>query len=298
MSAKEHQSMEALLNLADARKKDNRLIVVFSDSKYLGVLLNWLIPIHRHGIRNYLIVALDESIHEFLTRRGFPSALVGMDGPLEKLWHLRLVVLRELCAHGIDIIHSDIDAIWLRNPIPEYFSRSADHLVITQGTAWPYEVVARQGFVLCCGLFYLRSGKQSLALLDDLLRHIAITNDDQTSLNYLIHGSITWDRDLKNPYHLTFRGYTVTCSEAPIRGRHRKTGFTVTLLPHHLFQRLHMPGREAYVKHLFSEKTDRDKFESFRNSGCLFLHDDWKNVQFDADTIERIAIQPGSRPSC
>ncbi|MBI5463209.1 MAG: hypothetical protein HY941_13570 [Gammaproteobacteria bacterium] len=294
MSTETPLNVDALLKLADARKADNRLIVVFSDSKYLGVLLNWLIPLHRLGIRNYLIVALDETIHAFLTERGFPSVLIEMDGPLEKLWHLRLVVLRELCAHGIDLIHSDIDALWLRNPIAEYFSKDADDLVISQGTAWPYEVVTRQGFVLCCGLFYLRSGPLSLALLDDLLRHIVLTNDDQTSLNYLLHGCITWDRQLQNPYTFTFRGYTVTCSEAPIRGRHEKTGFTVTLLPHHLFQRFHMPEREAYVKHLFSEKTDQDKFESFKQSGCLFLDEHWKDIAFDAESIEKIAIHTPS----
>lgn len=290
MLTEKHQDMDALLKRADERKIENRLLIAFSDRKYLGVLLNWLIAIHRLGIRNYLVVSLDETIHAFLTERGFPSVLIKMDGPLHDLWRLRLVILRELCAHGLDVIHSDIDAIWLRNPIPEYFSRDADHLVISQGTAWPYDVVARQGFVLCCGLFYLRSSNASKALLDDMLRNIALTNDDQTSLNYLIHASVTWDRQLKNPYEFVFRGYKVTCSEAPIHGRCLKTGLTVTLLPHHLFQRLHMPDRPAYVKHLFSEKTNQDKIESFRQSGCLFLKENWKDIGFDADSIEKIAV--------
>jgi hypothetical protein len=53
-----------------------------------------------------------------------------------------------------------------------------------------------------------------------------------------------------------------------------------------------MPDRQAFVKHLFSEKTNQDKFESFKQSGCLFLRDDWKNIEFDVDTIEKIALQP------
>ncbi len=292
MPVEEHQNVDALLKLADERKADNRLLVAFSDSKYRGVLLNWLIAIHRLGIRNYLVVSLDETIHAFLADRGFPSVLIKMDGPLHNLWRLRLVILRELCAHGVDVIHSDIDAIWLRDPIPEYFSPDADYLVVSQGTAWPYEIVAKQGFVLCCGLFYLRSSDVSLTLLNDILRDVVLTNDDQTSLNRLIHASVIWDKQLKNPYQFMFRGYRVNCSEAPIRGRCHKTGLTITLLPHHLFQRIHMPERPAFVKHLYSEKTDQDKFESFRQSGCLFLHENWKNIEFDADTIEKIAFHP------
>jgi hypothetical protein len=292
MPAEVHQNVNALLKLADERKADNRLLVAFSDSKYLGVLLNWLVAIHRIGVRNYLVVSLDETIHAFLADRGFPSVLIKMDGPLHNLWRLRLVILRELCAHGVDVIHSDIDAVWLRDPIPEYFSRHADHLVISQGTVWPDDVLKKQGFVLCCGLFYLRSGSETLTLLDDVLRDIATTNDDQISLNRLIYASVTWDRQLISPYQFVFRGYRVTCSEGSIRGRCRKTGLRVTLLPHHLFQRLHMPDRPAFVKHLLSEKTGQDKFESFRQSGCLFLHENWKNIEFDADTIEKIAFRP------
>lgn len=290
MSATNRANISALVTLADARKADNRLLIAFSDVNYLGVLLNWLIAIHQLGIRNYLVVSLDEKIHAFLTARGFPSTLIGLDGPLHQLWHHRLVVLRELCAHGIDVIHSDNDAMWLRNPIPDFFSGDADDLVVSQGTVWPDDVLLRQGFVLCCGLFYLRSNNATVGLLDAMLRDIVTTNDDQISLNRLISAMVTWDTTLTAPYHFMFRGHRVMCSETPIRGRCRNSGLSVTLLPHHLFQRLHMPDRPAYVKHLLSKKTGPDKLESFRQSGCLFLRDDWKSIDFDADTIERIAL--------
>ena len=54
-----------------------------------------------------------------------------------------------LIACGIDFVHSDADAVWLRDPIPEYFGpgETAD-LVASQGTRHPPDVFGRWGFVL------------------------------------------------------------------------------------------------------------------------------------------------------
>lgn len=281
--------VDSLLKLAVARTKNDTVIVVFANSNYLDVLLNWLIAVHRLGISNYLVISLDEQIHTFLSERGFPSALISLDGSLEELWNLRVQILRELCAHGIHVIHSDADAVWLRDPIPGFFSQHADDLVISQGTIWPEDCLRKQGFVLCCGLFYLRSSAATLTLMEELRKDMVNTRDDQVTLNRLVSTSITWAWDSTKAYQFVFRGRRVICSEDPIRGRASETGLTVMLLPHHLFQRVHMPGRSAYVKHLISEKTAEDKLTSFRNAGCLFLQRDWKNQEFTADTIQRIA---------
>jgi hypothetical protein len=282
--------MDPLLKIARLQQREQTLLITFSDSHYLDVLLNWILALDRMEIRNYLIVSLDEQIHAFLTQRGFPSCLKPISGPLGSLWHLRLKVIRELAASGLNVIHSDTDAVWLRNPIPDYFSMATDHLVITQGTICPQDVLMKQGFVLCCGLFYLRSSPEAIALLNRVHEDMTRTNDDQTSLNRVICETVTWDVHLPSVYQFIFRRQRVLCSKDPIQGRSRTDNLSVTLLPHHLFQRVHMPGQPAYVKHLISEKTAGDKLESFGMSGCLFLEKEWRNIEFTADTIGRIAI--------
>jgi hypothetical protein len=288
--------VDSLLRLAAACAKHNTLILVFANNNYLDVLLNWLIAVHRLGISNYLVVSLDEQIHSFLAERGFPSALMRLQGSLAELWNLRVQILHELCAHGTHVIHSDADAVWLRDPIPAFFSQDADHLVISQGTIWPEDCLRKQGFVLCCGLFYLRSSAEALTLMDQVMKEMVNTSDDQVTLNHLVSASVTWTWDSRRTYEFVFRGRRVLCSEEPIRGRASETGLRVTMLPHHLFQRVHMPSRSAYVKHLIRDKTAETMLANLQKTGCLFLRPDWRSQEFTAATILRIAASGAPEP--
>lgn len=42
--------------------KDNLVVVAFSNSAFLDMLLNWLVALHRVGIAQYLVVAMDEPV--------------------------------------------------------------------------------------------------------------------------------------------------------------------------------------------------------------------------------------------
>jgi hypothetical protein len=55
---------------------------------------------------------------------------------------------------------------------------------------------------------------------------------------------------------------------------------------------MHMPDEEAYVKHLISPKTAESKLELFRKSNCLFLRPDWRVVDFDAESLGKLAAEP------
>jgi len=79
------------------------------------------------------------------------------------------------------------------------------------------------------------------------------------------------------------------CSREMIRGISSKDGLTVSMLPHHLFQRLPMQVSDVFVKHMLSPKEQHKKMEMFASTGCLFLNPDWDNINYDCNSLHRIA---------
>lgn len=265
-------NFDKLLELAHARKHNNTVIVTFSDDSYKNVLINWLNGLHRLNIRNYLVISLDEQIHTFLCEQSIPSVLLKIEFNLDSLWAMRIDIFQLLCRSGIDFIHSDTDAVWLKNPIPEYFTTPGCHLVASQGTTWPVDVLDKQGFVFCCGLFYVQSCKQTLALFEEIAEDIQKTGDDQTSLNRVIQRKqLKWDTLYTESYDMHFRDQCFRCFNKTVTGYSPVNKLSVALLPQHLFQRLHMPGQDAFVKHLFTEKDSESKIDMLSRTGCLFL---------------------------
>lgn len=282
-----------LLQLANSRKYKQTIVLVFADHRYIEVLLNWLIGLNRLGIHNYLIVSLDTEIHDFLEPRGFPTVLYPLEGPVSDLWSLRAKIFLDLCANGIDFIHSDADAIWLKNPIPRYFVESGHHIVASQGTIWPRDIVRKQGFVFCCGLLYIKSCAQTLTLLNDVAVDMASSRDDQASFNRMIFGrQLCWAGPKVPSYTLTHENQEFRCFGNVITGQSADRRLSVGLLPHHLFQRLHMPGQDAFVKHLLSDKDPNSKLKMFGRAGCNFLATDWREHAFSEKTLSRIDQRP------
>ena len=280
---------DALVRLAHNRADDNRVVVVFCDSRYLEVLLNWLVAVHRLGIRNYLVISLDEEIHFYLQQRGFPSFLSPLQGDLSDLWVMRIQIFRALCAAGISFLHSDADAVWLKNPFAAFFDDSPHDIIASQGTVWPADVAQQQGFVFCCGFFYMKSCRPSRELLDELASDVAVTGDDQVSLNRILQEkSLHWNTQRAHSYVMHHQQHSFTCYSTVVTAVTPQGELSIALLPHHLFQRLHMPGQDAFVKHLLSDKEAECKLDMFERTDCRLLADDWKEQSVTATTLDRI----------
>ena len=271
---------DELLEVAHARKHNNTLIVTFSDYHYKDVLLNWLASLHRLDIRNYLVISLDTKIHAFLNQQGIPSILFREQVDLSDLWEMRIEIFQLLCHNDIDFIHSDTDAVWLRNPLPDYFTTPGCDVVASQGTVWPFDILDSQGFVFCCGLFYIKSNIRTRALFDEIASDIGKTGDDQASFNRVIQRThLKWDMYGTDSYHMHYEGRRFRCFTEPVVAYSPINKLSVALLPHHLFQRLHMPGQDAFVKHLLSEKDSESKLDMFARTGCRLPDTDDNTIE-------------------
>jgi hypothetical protein len=275
-----------LVAAARERAAGRTVVIAFADSRYADVLMNWLVALALQQVDNYLVIALDHELHELLAAHGIPSVLCELNGDLGDLWVERVRVFAALCAAGIDFIHSDVDAIWLRDPRAAYFGASEADLIASQGTVWPNDVHQRFGFVLCCGLFSLRSSAASRQLLAELLPHVATTRDDQVSLNRLLASrQIVWRAKPEDTYHVTAGPMRFLCSRSLISG-HGTDGLRVSVLPHHLFQRLRLPHSDIpFVSHPLTAKEPKAKLDEFARSGCLFIRPDWRQLKFDAHSL-------------
>ena len=99
---------------------DNNFIVLgFADKRYKEIAINWVKYIDKLGIKNYVIVALDTEVFKYLT--DLEINVIMCEGHISKKsgtgWRWRMDKIRELVDNSIDVLHSDLDAVWLRNPI-------------------------------------------------------------------------------------------------------------------------------------------------------------------------------------
>lgn len=232
-------------------------IVTFANAAYIPVARNWLSALQSLSIRASIrIIALDAA-----TRDAFPAELV-IYRPYEirnlsGLWQFRVTILRELLLEADGIIHSDADAVWMKNPLPAIESCSTD-MVFSQGSIWPPDVHARHGIVVCCGLFYLKNVSFVQDFMEQLENRVSIDQDDQVSVNRLLDESgVTWD--VTNPYIIPFRDTEVIASRQPIFSTGNDSA-SVAILPHHLFPRLmDAPHPNVIVAHPLSPKNCSDK---------------------------------------
>ncbi|MBI1260743.1 MAG: hypothetical protein GC184_03370 [Rhizobiales bacterium] len=240
-------------------------VVTFVSEDYIPIGLNWLAAFNALGIAARIrIVALDTA-----TRDAFPSELV-LYRPCDPrrralLWQHRIRVLNEMLAEGLSLIHSDVDAVWLRDPLPALAACRTD-MVFSQGTIWPPDVHQRQGIVLCCGFFYLANTAAVRDFFHIVERQVAIDKDDQITINRLLdQAGISWDVDA--PYTLSYRNKEIRASRDVIRSR-EGTIPSVAILPHHLFPRLVEEMHDnVIVCHPLAPKTCQDKIDVLSSLG-------------------------------
>jgi hypothetical protein len=253
----------------------NVRIVAFADTRYADIASNWIVSIERLGLLDSTtLIALDEPLHRTMVARGVRCELRPPSSPSRPdLWCHRIAVLREMLDSNTDaIVHSDVDAVWLRNPSDRMLVEEAD-FVFSQGTVWPPESLALRKFVVCCGLYLVRPTDQARAFLAKLTDHVAELASDQWAVNRLIDlYGLAWR--IEDPYKISFREQEFVASPLPIRGFGKD--LSVSVIPHGEIPRL-MTGRAldgVLVAHPVSGKTAEETESVLRHHGLWLATED------------------------
>ena len=281
-------STESVSALLDERigqlQQRNLIILTFANESYQRQVLNWAQGMARCRVRNYLVIALDQTTHDFLLQHGIPTVLLPFGGTdRHTISPFRFNVLTEILNLGYDLIHSDADAFWIKDPIPEYFTDSSYDMMFSQGTAFPRSVFRQWGFVLCTGFYWSRSNDRTRLVMAALNEAVQQLNfGDQRALNEYFgedRHQLEWHPEESDSYLLEIarKNIRIMCSRVPIRGDFSSpdlgNGLTIKIgvLPHHHFQRRHQAAEEAYVKHILFDDDYRSLHDMFVQTGCWFL---------------------------
>ncbi|KAK9844822.1 hypothetical protein WJX74_007256 [Apatococcus lobatus] len=108
---------------------DNTLMVTWANAHYLDFVLNWASHVEAANISTYLVGALDDELLEALVSRGVPTFAMntGLSASRDLGWgspdfflmgREKIKLLELFTTMGFDVLLSDVDTLWMRNPIP------------------------------------------------------------------------------------------------------------------------------------------------------------------------------------
>ncbi|PRW58051.1 glycosyltransferase CAZy family GT77 [Chlorella sorokiniana] len=203
--------------LAEFLKKvaiNNEVLVAVSNKNYAwpgGMLSVWAENAKRAGVKNMMVVALDEDTKTNAEGFGLPAFRMDIAipdsqknaGSNHAVSALKFRILQNFIKLGYSVFLSDVDIIFLQNPF-EHLHRDSDVEGMTDGwdngTAYGYNDVADDAsmgwaryahsmrvFVLNSGLFYIRPTQATTDLLDKLIYRVETENGwDQALFNECI----------------------------------------------------------------------------------------------------------------
>ena len=170
--------LHELAAFSEARASARTVVLCFADVRYAEVVRNWHAHLDAIGIDESVIVGFDRqtvgamSVGKMRAAAfGRPLAEAEGGGAFEPrsarhqtLWFLRWSAIRCILQRNITVVHSDADAVWMRNPLPALAGVRAD-IIASHGQS-------NMEWLLCMGWILLRPTASGQAFVDSFVRHL------------------------------------------------------------------------------------------------------------------------------
>jgi hypothetical protein len=289
--------VDRLRFVAQQRQRDGVIAITFASREYLRIAIAWARSLRQMRWEHYVIIAADEETAAALEAANIPNVQaqvdtagvpvnyrspVGFSAKGLAITTMKYPVVSALITHGLNVIMSDADAIWLKNPLPHLQGDLAFQRIVY----FPHALARIWGFAACSGFVYFRDCPATRILLQECVREQEAVQSDQVALNLALWGAGVqwqgWTFDcqlaaeqavLKESLKASF---AMTANRSVI-GRALATGLDVLALPHVAFWRhAWVPFRHAdvVVCHPNSPKDQAAKLGCFRRLGVCLADDD------------------------
>jgi Nucleotide-diphospho-sugar transferase len=270
---------DALRALLQEYAEGDDIMLVTATQSYAEVTYNWIYRLRSTPYAgNYLVLGLDDGlcatlrrldadrrqgiVCEQLSHPAFGESQKVGDGNLSKVWQSRTRTIAKLLRLGFNVLHSDVDAIWLKPPFgPGHPVTGTGHDIVFSRGGFPQRVAsAWGGFAGVMGLVYFRAVPHVAELLDVTSKQA----DDQQGINEaLMKWKMAWQE--YTPILGAYEGVATALGDET---------FSVLNVPHEIVLRYcgNDELRESVVvAHCLVPKSGDGKMQAFRN---MHLHMD------------------------
>lgn len=195
-------------HVSDSRRDesvhDKLVVAIAVNYAFRQLALNFVCNLKRVAVSNYVILAMDRTVFDYLAARGANtffyesstkttrrllqhSHKFGSTAFVETSRRKSILVLKVLRL-GYSVVFSDVDVVWVRDPIPELLRHDFDFVMQSdrshkdQDTALNYN--------LNSGFYLVRSSIRSVTALKAIVKYAeAIRRSEQKAFNYVLCGA-------------------------------------------------------------------------------------------------------------
>lgn len=184
--------------LEPARADAAFLILTFGNAGYLDFLGNWYRHFEPLGIPNYTVVALDAEADERLRAGGLRSHLLtttSLERPgtfasygqrdFNRLTAQKILFVYLLLRHGVDVLLTDADTIWVQDPRPALEHASDLQIQVDNHGAFEVDAAVLAHPNVNTGFYYARSNERTIRLFRNVLTLLELYPrfNDQNAMN-------------------------------------------------------------------------------------------------------------------
>eukprot|EP01062_Namystynia_karyoxenos_P073861 TRINITY_DN70685_c0_g1_i1.p1 TRINITY_DN70685_c0_g1~~TRINITY_DN70685_c0_g1_i1.p1 ORF type:complete len:433 (+),score=89.27 TRINITY_DN70685_c0_g1_i1:76-1374(+) len=193
----------------------------------------------------------------------------------ETLWWARWKLLVRLLNANVNVLMSDLDAMFLRNPLPVLHSLAGGVDVLAQRGTFPDSLSKKWGSALCMGFSFWRPTPDVKRFVVPMTSVIEASGDDQVGLNVALDkADVMWDQTRLEFERASAMNVGTT-----------RLGLKVGLLSHTQFPRKCEVYSEAdvmnqgVVAHCFEPQKSGDAKQRLAQKYKLWvLRDDWEHA--------------------
>jgi hypothetical protein len=181
------------------------IVLTFTDKNFLPIFNIFYYHFERHCLDNLLVISLDQYSYEAMTYMGVRTVLIEYDLTDKYLfWKFRLDIINKIFKYSKkNIIHTDVDCFWFKNILVELRKLQNYDLVGHIAYGHPRQIVEKIGFVMCCGLYYLKYNNKNCDLIDKIMAQDISYVDDQVYFNAYIYFNHKTISDVSNSHLIT-----------------------------------------------------------------------------------------------